>query len=167
MSTVINTRIYQISPATYLRVVAGSSIPSLLATIILVSFVSIGAGIIFDTRIILVSLILIFLVFPYFIYYIYFTRLLTVEAQYAVCPKKVTLDLGRIITETFHSNDESKIPPTPRTRQWIEIKQIHSDRRNVMIYFQDRTIPLIIPIDSLPENCSVSSLLEFAPQQTN
>ena len=91
MSATIRTEKFRIAPATYLRVVAGSSLPSLLASIVLLALISIAAGVLFDIRIILVALIFIFLVFPFYIYYIYFTRLLTVEAQNSVRPKDVTI----------------------------------------------------------------------------
>ncbi len=163
----IETGIFRIAPATYLRVVAGTSLPSLLATVILFSFVAVVAGVLFDLRIILVALILIFLVFPFYIYHIYFTRLLTVEAQAAVRPKSVLIEPGIAITERFHSVEETMDTPKPCVRQWDHIDHVKADRRNLIIYFSDQSVPLIIPIDSLPADAVIASLLEKFPDKAS
>ena len=167
MSATIRTEKFRIAPATYLRVVAGSSLPSLLASIVLLALISIAAGVLFDIRIILVALIFIFLVFPFYIYYIYFTRLLTVEAQNSVRPKDVTIHPHLNIIETFHAIDESLPVPSPICHPWTDISHARIDRRHLLIYFNATpNVPLIVPLDSLPPDVGSSRLREIFPAQT-
>lgn len=167
MSTEIRTDIFRVAPAIYLRVVAGTSLPSLLASVALCAFLALVAGVMFDLRIILIALILIFLILPFFVFHIYYSRLLTIEAQSAVSLKIVSIVPGVEISEIFVSADESNIPPAPLVHLWDDIDSARISGGRLLIYFRAAKVPLIIPLDSMPENFRSEKLLEILPVEGN
>ena len=106
---------FKLTPATYFRIVAGAKLPTLLATALLILFISTVAAVIVDLRIILVGLILIFLVIPFIALHIYYNILLTADARFALSRKTVTFHPDGSITETFLPADEPDSDPIDET----------------------------------------------------
>lgn len=107
------TETFRISPAVYLKVTAGALMPSLIAAVILIVFLSILAGITIDLRMLLVGLILIFLILPFAIGHIYYSRLLTPQARYAITPKHLIFHPDGSIDEIPDSADPENSPALP------------------------------------------------------
>lgn len=146
---IITTKTYRLTPVVYFRIAAGARLPTIIGIIAAISFIALVLGTLLDLRFIFIALILIFLITPVAVGHIYYSKLLTVEARYALALKRLEIYPEHHITEIFESADDANTPPAPRQWQWAEIARKRTDGKNLIVTFTDTDATLIIPFSSV------------------
>lgn len=152
----ITTQPYRLTPATYFKIAAGAKLPSIIASAILLLFISAVAAVLFDLRILLIGLIAVFLILPFLVLHIYYNILLTSSARFALSRKTVTFNSDGSMTETFlpitdDDSADNRSPLSPHTHSADSITSIRRTSR-FMIFTIEPNYQLIIPLNSIADH---------------
>lgn len=160
MTKQIITETYKLTPAVYFKVAVGAILPKISLISLLLILTSLIIGLIFDIRLIFITLIIAFIAIPMIVSHIYFSKLLTTDAQYALMPKHIVINTNRNITEVFENADEKSNPPKPRTWQWEAIKSRKIANKHIIIKFFNNNYTLIIPLKAINNNIDINQIAE-------
>ena len=160
MTNTIITDSFKLTPAVYFKIAVGAILPRLLVFGSVLMLTTLIVGLIIDLRIVLVALTFPFIIFPLIISHIYFSKLLTTEAQFALRPKHIVINIGQEITEIFDSNENETNPLKNRAWKWDTIQSRKVTGKFIVIRFYKNDYTLIIPLNSITDNNHIHLIVE-------
>lgn len=153
----VRTAVFRLSPAEYLTVSYRRLLPRLIS-IMALPIIICGIAALTDIRWALVGLIILFLVYPMAMAYIYFSKLLTVEAQQALCPKRVTVSANRNLHIVYEPPAEEIAPPPAKEVSATDITSARQVGRHIVFTIPSLGYPLLIPLSALPRRYDTYNL---------
>lgn len=155
---------FSISSFDYFKIISMQHINYfLLAAGVSTCMLTILAGV-YDLRYILLALILIFLVAPFYVFHIYINYMLTKQAALSISNKRVEINIGKNITETFipvNDDDNQSLPRKTQSWLWTDINSFdHTKRFMIFTFSSTNNYKLIIPHNSINDFSIINQIYQ-------